>query len=102
MSRIVLSLKGACAAAVLALAAIGLAGPAGAQYGGNPMLRNPGASTPPGATFRGPTAPRSPQNPYWKPGQFRSTMPGGANPGVRGTNTGCPPSRPNCNPTTQQ
>lgn len=100
MSSKTVSVRGGCAAALLAVAALGFAAPASAQYSGNPALRNPGASTPSPHIRQGSTyVPPSNPNPYWRPGQFRSDMPGGGtvNPGVRGTNaTPCPPSRPNC------
>jgi hypothetical protein len=96
------SLKATCVAAALAAAMFGFAGPAGAQYSGNSVLRNPGASTPTPTVRQGSTyVPRNNPNPYWRPGQLRNDMPGGGlNPSLRGTNTSpCPPSRPNCNPT---
>lgn len=91
--------KAACAAATLAAALLSLGGPAAAQYSGNPVLRNPGASTPTPTVRQGSTyLPPSNPNPYWRPGQYRNDMPGaGVNPNLRGTNTTpCPPSRPNC------
>lgn len=100
MSRkIATPIKATCTAAALAAAVLGLSGPAGAQYSGNPVLRNPGANTPSPTLRQGDIyVPQGNPNPYWRPGQFRNDMPGaGVNPNVRGTNTTpCPPSRPNC------
>ena len=96
--KIISPIKSACAAAILTAAALGFAAPASAQYSGNPVLRNPGSSTPrptirQGSTYQPPANP----NPYWRPGQLRSNMPGaGLNPSVR-----CQPGQANCNPPPQ-
>lgn len=90
-------IKTVCAAVILTGVALGFAAPASAQYSGNSVLRNPGASTPTPTIRKGGSYQPPPPNPYWRPGQFRSDMPGaGVNPSVR-----CPQGQANCAPIPQ-